>query len=165
MTVTVKKTRDNSESLVQMAAKLAKLKLFVGVTQENNARAPTKDDPTPPSNSTVGYAMEFGVPERNVPARPHLVVGLKDASDAVVHNMGVAAVAVSVRDLPGALEAMADAGTACVESVRSKIQSGPFEPLAPRTIRARLAKGNQSDQPLVDTGQYLNSVGFVIREG
>jgi hypothetical protein len=42
---------------------------------------------------------------------------------------------------------------------KNAITEGTYKPLAPSTIRGRVARGNTSTKPLVDTGRMLKAVG------
>jgi hypothetical protein len=55
------------------------------------------------------------------------------------------------------------AGLIAESSVRKKINEGPFEPLAPKTLQERKRRGRTGEKPLIDTGQLRNSVTYVIR--
>jgi hypothetical protein len=50
--------------------------------------------------------------------------------------------------------------------IQSKINDGPFDPLAESTLKARAASGKSIEEahPLVDSGQLRNAVNYVVRE-
>jgi hypothetical protein len=57
------------------------------------------------------------------------------------------------------------AGLVAQASVRRKITQGEgFEPLADSTIAARKRKGFAGTKPLIWTGQYRNSISYVLRK-
>ncbi|WP_425530049.1 hypothetical protein, partial [Stenotrophomonas maltophilia] len=66
-----------TEAVLSAVADLVKTKLLVGIPAETADRAAEAGEPQPPNNATIGYAMEFGLPERNIPARPHLLPGVQ----------------------------------------------------------------------------------------
>ena len=158
--MTFKSTKSGFPKLEAFAVELDKLRLVVGVTEDKNART----DSTTATNSVIGYSMEFGLPDKNVPARPHLVLGIQDAQPDVIHQLGVGAVAVAFQDMSAVRETLDSAGDACVKAIVARIDAGQFEPLAASTVKARLAKGNESVKPLVDTGQYRSSISYEVRE-
>ena len=49
------------------------------------------------------------------------------------------------------------------DAVRAKITSGPFVPLAPKTLAKRRAKGRKGDKPLIDTGALQRAYTYAIR--
>ena len=57
------------------------------------------------------------------------------------------------------------AGLIAQASVRNEITSGAFTPLSARTLAERQARGRTGTKPLVDTGQYRNSITYVVRDG
>jgi hypothetical protein len=111
------------------------------------------------NNATLAYIHEHGSPARNIPARPFLAPGLKRAQSAMVGVLK-AAIAAAVRGDRGAVErGLNQAGVIGVDSVQHQIRTGPHAPLKAATIRR---KG--SSKPLIDTGQMLQSVTYVIRD-
>ena len=47
-----------------------KMEVLVGIPDSSADRAPSPGEKNPPNNALVGYWNEFGVPEKNIPARP-----------------------------------------------------------------------------------------------
>jgi len=115
------------------------------------------------TNSQIGFMNEFGVPEMNIPARPHLVPGIRAVKGKVANYLRQAGEAATAGDSARVQRAMTAAGLVAVASVQNKITNGPFTPLADRTISARLARGRTGSKPLIDTGQYRRAITFTIR--
>lgn len=121
---------------------------------------PTAEEPT---NAELGYIHEFGAPEANIPARPFLIPGVKNAMSASLAYLKQGAQR-SLKGKGGAVEeAYHQAGLAAQSAVRNKITSGPFEPLKESTLETRRARGRTGTRPLIDTGQLRNSITYVIR--
>lgn len=142
---------------------LTKKAVLVGVPDENADRQPDPHDPVPITNAGIGFVMEHGDPERNIPARPFLGPGVEGASKPIGDKL----VATASKALDGDREAidkgLHGVGLIAQSAVRQKIQDGPFVPLAPRTLSARKARGRTGEKPLIDTGQLRNAVNYVIR--
>ena len=121
--------------------KLSRYKLLVGIPQANDARP---DDKTQFGNAAIGYVMEFGAPESNVPARPSLVPGVEDARDAITTAFEHALKAALEGDFGRAEQNLNIAGTKAVASVIAKIAAGVPPPLKAATVaaRARRSKGS-----------------------
>lgn len=173
VTITVDKLADIMRAVADIASK----EVLVGVP---NANAERKDD-QPISNAAIGYIMETGSPANNIPARPHLVPGIQDVQAEVAERFGKSAEAALSGSESGANAQLNAAGMIGQRGVRAKITDGPFVPLAESTLRARArrgrkgaakelasrAAGNQPDnanaKPLIDSGQYRQSITYVIR--
>ena len=176
-------TKDDLDKVFRSVRGLSDIEVMVGVPSTKADR----NDPTTPdvNNAAIGYWMEFGVPEHNVPARPFLVPGVKNAQANTIKRFRQAA-AYALAGKEGAMNAAFEAaGIEAASAVRDKIRNGPFHPLAPSTIAARkksdtsqlaqlYAHGGSvsSDihealtgvRPLIDTGKLLQSITYVVRK-
>ena len=154
MTVEVKVTKDRVAEVLRMVAALDRHAVYVGFPGDTQARSDGGIN-----NPTLAYIHEHGAPAANIPARPFLEPGVANAEDDILRafEAGVQ------RALSGDNSALANslnlAGVIAVRAVQDKITTGPFAPLAPRTVRR---KG--SSKPLIDTGQLRQAVTFVVRE-
>lgn len=161
MTVTVttslvKQFKDTMDALI-------KKNVYVGIPQENNRR---KDSPV--TNSALGYINEFGSPAQNIPPRPFLEPGVEEAKPEIVKILSQAAITTqtSAQDVDVELN---KAGIKAVSTVKNRIRnSTDIEPLSPVTMHARATrKKNRRTgvmKPLIDTGQMLNSITYVVKE-
>ena len=69
---------DNMAEVVRAVQELTKRKVLVGIpaeTADDHGNRDKIDEPI--SNAAIGYLNEGGIPEKNVPARPHLVPGVE----------------------------------------------------------------------------------------
>lgn len=168
MTVTI--TKDLTKNLARWARDMEKKIVLVGVPAENAGREPEPGQERDPiNNAEIGYLMEFGSPEQNIPARPHLVPGVAGVETRIASVMKAGAKTSLVKALGGDTapldETLNKVGLIAVSAVKNKITSGPFQPLSPKTIAARKRRGVTRENPLVDTAGYLNSITYVIRTG
>jgi len=190
--LTVKITKDGMPDLMKAVKALTKTEVLVGIPDQNAERKPEEGEKTAPSNNAIiGYTMEFGDTEKNIPARPFLVPGVQDARDDIASALKKAGQKALSGDTDTSEKALIGAGTKAASSVRAKIVSGPFAPLSQKTIEARAHRKNSPNQrakkylklakqgvpldvlndpgvglanPLLDTGQLRNSVTFVLRD-
>jgi hypothetical protein len=139
---------------------LTKREVLVGVPA---AKGPRQDG-DPITNAEIAYIMEYGAPEVNIPARPTIIPGVRACEAKVRAYLKVAAAAGLAGDVPRIMRALNAAGLTAQASIRNQFTSGQFIPLAPRTIQARLRRGRTGTMPLIDTGQFRNSINYVIRE-
>ena len=161
MSVTV--TRDGMPGFQKALRELLRQEVLIGIPADAPARTPEPGEPAPPSNALIGYKMETGDPEMNLPARPFLVPGVEAIKDKAIARMKKAGEDALKGDLGKVDQALHAVGLMGQSSVQAKITDGPFAPLAPRTLAQRRARGRTGDRPLIDTGQLRRSVTYVIR--
>lgn len=126
---------------------------------------PGEKGEAPISNAVLGYLFEHGQPEKNLPARPHLVPGVESIREQAAALLEKAARAALLGDLAAPERALNAAGLLAVSAVQQQITDGNFAPLAERTIKARLRRGRTGTKPLIDTGAYRRSFTYTIRSG
>lgn len=161
----VKITKDRLGEILKSVKALNKSEVLVGVPDINAEREREPGETGPPaSNATIGYAMEFGVPEKNIPARPFLIPGIRDAQDKIVARLKKGAIAALGGDTKTIDKELNTIGLIGQKAVQVKIASGPFEPLSERTLKAREARGRTGTKPLLDTGQLRRAITFVLQD-
>lgn len=152
---------DRLDEVLKSIAGLAKQEVLVGVPDSTAGR---KDDGEPLSNAEIGYIQETGSPANNIPARPHLVPGVQDARPKFEPQLQKGAEAALDGDLEQVQRRLNLAGIAAQNSVRAKVNSNIAPQLAESTLEARRRRGVTRENTLVDTGQYRNSITYVIRK-
>ena len=108
--------------------------------------------------------MENGSPAANIPARPHLIPGVRDAQGQIadVLESGVRGV-LAGRDTDTD-RILHRVGLTAQAAVRRKIDEGPFAPLSSVTLAKRRKRGRTGVKPLIDTAQYRNAINYVVRD-
>lgn len=185
MSATIRMTRDQVGTIQQQLRALMKKEILVGIPADAPTRKPVPGEPVPPNNATIGYEMEYGVPSRNVPARPWLVPGMISVQDKASRQM-VAAIKAIVRPREGQVDAdgrLTAAGLVASTGVKKYINAGIAPALSKRTLEERAARGRKGAKleldnrqnipnytpslslakPLVDTAQFRNSITYVIK--
>lgn len=162
MGVTV--TKDIVADVLRRVKELTKSEVLIGIPDANAERSSDEGDKTPITNAGIGYVMEFGSPAQNIPARPFLIPGVENMRDAAIARLKVAGDKALSGQKSDIEKELAKVGILGQSAVRAKITDGPFQPLAPRTIKAREARGRTGIKPLIDTGQLRQSVSFVVRQ-
>jgi hypothetical protein len=136
--------------------------VLVGIPQDE---AKARQEDTPINNATIGYLMDKGMPERNVPARPWLQPGVESVIPRVVKQLEEGARrALSSDNSRSVAEALERAGLVAQNGVRAYINQGIGPELAAATLAARRRRGRTGEKQLVDTGQFRNSVTYVLRD-
>jgi len=159
--------KDRVDDIVNSVRSLTQKEILVGIPMATANREPEPGEKEPPpDNATLGYIHEFGSPAENIPDRPFLIPGVRDAVDQIVNRLSRAAVA-AVDTKQEVVDAQLNAaGLIAQNSVRAKITGGPFTPLSPKTIQKRRSRKppRTGIKPLLDTGQLRRSVTYVIRD-
>jgi len=153
-------TKDTVKNSVKQIESLTNKQVLVGIPAEAAARKDDKEI----NNAAIGYINEFGRPEANIPPRPHLVPGIKNASSEITKGLKSAGAAALNGDKAKMDRGFVYAGEAAVASVRSVIAAVIPPSLSLRTLRARLSRGNVGKTPLMDTGEYNQHITYIVRE-
>jgi len=156
---------DNSRDLERSLRNLIEQDVLVGIPAEKAARTSeeARARGTPITNAALGYIHEHGSPPVNIPPRPFLIPGIKNAQKEISEGFEKAG-AAALEGKPDVMVKQLHAiGLRAATSVKLKIQSGPFVALKPATIRARRRRGHMGTKPLIDTGQLRNAVTYVLR--
>jgi len=171
--MTLKVRKDIVKEVLAAAKKMAESRVLIGIPQASEAR---KGQPI--SNAALGYIHEFGAPEANIPARPFLIPGVRDAQAKAVAAMkrGAKKALQATGNASAAVRAgLNEAGLLAAAAVKRKITTGPFAPLSPNTLRQRdrklirqkgikgAEKALKARKPLIDTGQMRNAVTYVVK--
>jgi hypothetical protein len=170
---------DKLAAVVKSLNELTGKDVLVGIPDKTATRK--VDDEGPMNNATLGYIHEFGSPAANIPARPFLIPGIKDAGEDLDERLKKAAQAALDGNTSQVNAQMSMAGQEARDSVKAKINSGDFIPLADSTLRARARRGRKgaiaelesrkqgnapstaTAKPLIDSGQLRNSITYVVR--
>ncbi len=155
----VRVTTDRVASVLALVKRASRKTVLIGIPYDHTARP----GDVGVSNAMIGHLNEFGSPTQNIPARPHLVPGVL-AVRARVTGILEQGLIDEAAGAPDALDkAMHAAGLVAVGSVKTTITNRLSPALAIYTLQKRAEKGRTGDLPLIDTGQYLNAVTYVVR--
>lgn len=167
---------DGTADLAKTLKDLANTSVMVGIPsdreQGNSGSAGTeKRKEGPIGNAALGYIHETGSPINNIPPRPFLRPGVNDSRKRWEPYLQQAA-SLAMEGKPDAVDrALHAAGLTAVAAVKNKITAGLSPPLKQSTINARrrrsksrLASTAADVKPLIDTGQLLNSINYVVRK-
>jgi len=185
--LSVRRAPSRTADVLAAARLLTKSAVYVGVASTTTAREPEPGEPTPPNNATIAWAMEHGVPDQNVPARPFMRPGIANVRAQLTARLRLAARAAYTLGTAGVLQQLNAVGLIGQRGMQQKITDGPFAPLAEATVRARidrrksksyrakkhaavdanLAAGLDPEaglfKPLIDTGSLRKAITYVIR--
>lgn len=150
---------DNAAAVLASLKAIASKDVLVGIPEEKSER-----DDVPFGNAGIGYINEKGSPAQNIPARPHLVPGVRSVDEQTLPHLRAAAQAAMSGNTAAAEMELNRAGALAANGVKRFMTITGFTPLADRTINARLARGRTGDKPLIDTGQYRRAITYVVRD-
>lgn len=177
---------DDAAKMFAGVEMLAKTRVMVGVPAEKTDRR--DEGKSGMTNAAIAYVMEHGAPEVNVPARPFLRPGVERAKDGITSGLKNAGQLALAGNLAGVDKQLHAVGILAASSVRSVIAEGIPPPLAESTVEKRigrrrskkwrrerralvaanvdagLAPGAGLFVPLIDSGQLLKSITYVLRK-
>lgn len=158
-------TVDRTAGVKAALKALVQDRVLVGIASQHAFRDPDPDDPSPDlNNAEIGYLNEFGAPEANIPARPHLVPGTQKVLPKVEKIYREAAPKVLDGDTNAIRGAHGRVGFTVTSSVKAFMTDGVEPALAESTLKQRKRRGRDGETPLLDTGQYRRNIDFVIRK-
>lgn len=173
--------QDHTAELMRSIRQLAQREVLVGIPSNKTER---NEPGEPINNATIGYIMEKGSPAKNIPARPHLIPGIDNATPAITERFAKAARAGVQGDLAEADRQLAAAGMIAASSVKALITAGLSPALADSTLASRVrrnraakgaaaelarraqgvAPGSDLAKPLIESGQYRNAITYVLKK-
>lgn len=184
---------DGVKKMQKALAAITEAKVMVGIPAKNAERDEEEDNDKPINNAAIGYIQEKGAPEHNLPARPFLVPGVRNAQPTTIALFREGSVKALSGETGAVKQSMEAAGLNAASQVRKVITDVIPPPLSWATIQGRLDKlATHKDKnirklaaafgpsqymdyaagkdvgleftPLVDTGQLLASITYVIRK-
>jgi hypothetical protein len=161
-TITVDK--DFTKNFNDLMKKFRHDEVLVGIPESKTAR---KDE----EKGTIGNAAllainEFGSPMQNIPARPVMAIGIRNAQEKIAEQFKQAAVKALSQGFAALDTYYNRAGLIASNSVKKAINAqediqGP----AASTLASRKARGFKGTKALIVTGQLRNAITYVLRGG
>ncbi len=177
ISISITKPTDNLKDTLDAMKELDLNHVLIGVPASNAERHAQNGEQI--NNAQIGYLMENGAPEQNIPARAFLAPGVMNIQAQAIAQLKAAGQGALSGDKTVLNKTLNALGMLGRDSVKAKITDGPFAPLAPATIKARLRRrrglslGKRKDifdnlqpgdiRPLIDTGQLRNAITYVVR--
>ena len=179
----IKVIADNVAEVRDMLRHLAEREVLVGFPEDTSARDPDQAEGDKDiTNAALGYIQDNGAPEQNIPARPFMLPGMADATEAATRHLSWTARQVLKRGGVSAIDQGFDrVGLSVQAALRKKINEGVPPPLSEWTLRDRARRGRKGAKqelanraaglpastalakPLIDTGQLRNAINYVVR--
>lgn len=156
----IKITLDRVPQISKAIKKLATTRVMVGIPADKAGR----DEGQPINNAGLMQIHEHGAPEANIPARPVVHPAINEAQPSLTTSLRKAGEFALDGEDQKMNQQLNATGIIAQNAMRRKITTGPFVPLAERTLAARRAKGHESIKPLIATGQLRRALTYVIRK-
>lgn len=160
VTMTVE-SKGDYETLLRALDNITRQEVLVGIPEEAD---PPRKDGEQINNAALAFIHDNGSPGQNIPARPFFDPGIQDVKPQLIERLKAVAKASLAGNASSVTKGLIAVGMVAVSGVRNRLNTGPFVPLAPATIRARKARGRTGIKPLVDTGQLRNAITYVLRK-
>lgn len=178
--ISVTQTISDLSAIADAMRALTTQDVYIGIPAEESGRNGGA------TNALLGYVHEHGSPEKNIPARAHLIPGIEDIQNEAAELLRDAAQKALTGSL-GAVEAnLNKIGLLGQNAVRARFVDNDWPPLADRTLdyqalrkddegnvltdkkgKARRKKSRRKRErvnPLIDTGQLRKAYTYVIRK-
>lgn len=156
LTVTSDFTRDFNEII----KKFKNDEVLVGIPEVDTTR---KED-APINNATLLAINEFGSPQNNIPARPVMSIGIKNAQVEIADQFKGAVQDAFKKGVSALSTYYNRIGLIASNSVKKAINSQEgIAPPSDATLAAREAKGFKGTKALIVTGQMRNAITYVVK--
>jgi hypothetical protein len=162
---TLKVTSDFTTKFNAIVKKFRNDEVLVGIPEEDNDRK-TDEDEGPIGNAALLAINNFGSPMNNIPARPVMTIGIRNAQKDIAAQFKLAVQSVLSKGFEALDVYYERAGLIASNSIKKAInsQEGIAEP-AEATLAARRARGFKGTKALIVTGQMRNAITYVLRGG
>jgi len=135
---------------IKNISKIHRTQVTVGV--QGTARTTADGEASPADLVEIGSTLEFGTRDGRIQSRPWLRTALRKNGAKWSRGFRLALSEWAGGNVSGAMTVLRQVGVVAVGDVQAQLRAGPWVTNADSTVER---KG--SDQPLVDTGQLVQS--------
>lgn len=161
----LKVTSDFTENFLALVKRFEHDAVLVGIPEGTTDRK-DKDsrESQPITNAAILAINEFGSPANNIPPRPVMAIGIRNAADPIAEEFKKAAIGALKDGFQAVDQYYNRAGIIAANSVKKAIndQEG-FDGPAESTLAARKSRGFKGTKSLIVTGQMRNAITHVLR--
>lgn len=154
------KVEDFTKGFLGVISCFKSFETLVGIPEEDNGRG---DEGGEIGNAALLFINNFGSPANNIPARPVMEIGMRNAQNDIATELKNAAIAGLTKGPKVLAQYYNRAGMIASGSIKRAIndQIG-IEPPADSTLRARESRGFKGTKSLIVTGQMRNAITYVV---
>lgn len=154
------KTEDFTDQVNRAIKSFAGEAVLVGIPAADTTRE--KDEGEGPINNATLLALnEFGSPINNIPSRPVMTIGLRNAQEQIIEQLKKAAQTFFIE--PKNTVYLERAGIIATNAIKKAINDqDSIDGPAASTLAARRARGFKGNKSLIVTGQMRNAITHVL---
>lgn len=153
-------TSDFTGDFNKIIAKFKRDAVLVGIPAQETER---KED-APINNATLLAINNFGSPANNIPPRPVMEIGIRDAQAEIANQFKLAAQGALTQGLAALSVAYNRAGLIASNSIKKAINSQEgFDGPSEATLAIRESQGFKGTKALIVTGQMRNAITYVVK--
>lgn len=154
------KVEDFTGAFMNAVASLRQSETLVGIPEEEDNR---QEDDGVIGNAALLFINNFGSPANNIPARPVMEIGIRNAQDAITEEMRKAAKEGLSKGGKAVTQYFDRVGIIASNSVKRAINDQiDIEPPADSTLKNRESRGFKGTKSLLVTGQMRNAITYVV---
>lgn len=158
--VTLTTTDFSGVDIAEVMKKFRHDEILIGIPEEKGGRSSEGEI----SNAALLALNQFGSPLQNIPARPVLTIGIRNAQKEIAEQLKLATVNALKQGLSAIETYYTRAGIVAATAVKKAIndQEG-IAPPSDATLAARKSAGFSGTKALVVTAQMRNAITYVLR--
>lgn len=154
-------TSDFTKTFNDTIKRFKRDQVLIGIPE---SQAERKDENSSINNATLLAMNNFGSPANNIPARPVMEIGIRNAQDQIAEEFKKAAVTVLSQGTQSGDRYFDRAGMIASNSVKKAINSQEgIAPPAESTLESRKSKGFNGTKSLIVTAQMRNAITHVVK--
>lgn len=152
-------TEDRTDEFKKLIERYKNDEVLVGIP-----RAETEREGEPIGNAAILAINEFGSPNNNIPPRPVMAIGIRNAQQAIADEFKKA-VQLSLKKGLSSLSVYYNrVGIIASNSVKKVINSQlGIDAPSEATLEARKSQGFKGTKALIVTGQLRNAITYVVK--
>ena len=154
-------TKDFTDEFNKLIKSFKNDHVLVGIPEEEGERK--EKEPGIIGNAALLAINNFGSPLNNIPPRPVMSIGIKNAQEEIAQQFALAVKEFTVEAIDKYYER---AGIIASNSIKKVInnQEG-IKPPSEATLKARKYKKFHGTKALIVTGQMRNAITYVVKKG
>lgn len=156
---------DRTDELLKVIKKFRRDVVLVGIPeQDTNREQEPGEEPTHMTNAALLFQNQFGSPALNIPARPVVTIGLRNAQKDIADLFKQAMLSAFKTGISALPVYYNRAGIVASTAIKKAInaQEGIAEP-SEATLATRRAEGFKGTKALIVTGQMRNAITYVVK--
>lgn len=156
----LKVTSDFTDDFNKIVKQFKQDSVLVGIPEQKTERK----DEDKINNATLLAINNFGSPANNIPPRPVMAIGIKNARAEIAEQFKQAALKALDKGVSALAFYYNRAGIIASTSIKKAInaQEG-FDGPSDATIKARESRGFKGEKALIVTGQMRNAITYVVK--